>query len=326
VFERTHPKLSAGAQMLVILAWRVLYIMDWASDLVAARDVNRFNSHYGGSLGFLLFVPYAVCAVGMYFPAMKELPIIALKRGLHLQGREGIKFMFVCTALPLAFVADAWLTFRFLLWPTRGYYERAFATMRRIVMMVIDCGLATILQLQILSSSIPGVLSQLLVQAIVISMLNFCINGIWLRNEIAGQHKPWFRFIIDAFRVGMSAIPGLDTIRDGSTEVEILSGIEHQSQLAAIGQAMIDAGPYCKVQQLTVKRCKVTDAGVHALLSCLDGQGSITIQRLNLEHNEVLSAKALSAGNACHADVSLILQTCAPRSWTAACATWQAQA
>lgn len=277
--------------MLVILAWRVLYIMDWASDLVVARDVNMFNSHYGGFLGFLLFVPYAVCAVGMYFPAMKELPIIALKRGLRLQGREGIKFVFVCTALPLAFVADAWLTFRFLLWPTRGYYERAFVTMRKIIMMIIDSGLTTILQLQILSSSISGVHSQLLVQAIVISMLNCCVNGIWLHNQVAAQHKPWFRFIMDAFRVGMSAIPGLDAIRDGSVEVEILSGIEHQSQLAAVGQAMIDAGPDCKVQQLTVQRCNVSDAGVHALLSCLDGRNGIAIQKLNLEHNEVKYAR-----------------------------------
>ena len=110
---------------------------------------------------------------------------------------------------------EYFITARFLFWPVKGHYLIAFDTMRRITLLFIDAIVVTLLQIQIMWQDVDGVKPTLLSQSIAVSIVNIVFNGVWLYKKINGQHRPWTKYIANAFRGGLNSLSQVDDIRDG---------------------------------------------------------------------------------------------------------------
>lgn len=277
--------MATAAHMAFFGIWRLLFVLDYATDILAARETNAHYKAMGGFLGFLLFLPYLICGIGMFNSVVREVPRILRKHGVDYGGVEMVQLAYFLLAPLWVFIADMVITLRFAFWPVEGYYPGCFERMRRITMLVVDASLTTLIQIQVVSANVSHLRNNLLEQAVGVSICNLLINGFWLYRTITQQHKPWGRYIRDVFRGGLHTLPGLDDIREGAVEVEILDGIEHHTELLVLSQVVRDCGAECKLQKLTISRVEMNDEGVNALVGCLLTNRSI--HTLILDHNAV---------------------------------------
>lgn len=285
VFTRDHPFVARGITMLTFATWRLFAVLDFATDAMAAANVNKFSAVWGFFLVLLLFVPYIVCSIGLFNVALREIPAFLRKNRIEVAGVEPIMAGYIAGAPLWTFLMDAYVTIRFAFWPVAGHYAVAFDRMRRITMLFVEVGVATIFQLQIMSTGITGVQNNLLAEAIAISFVNLAINGTWLYRKITAQHRPWTRYIKDSFRAGLSSIPRLDDIRDGVERLEYFTEVQHWTDLTTITSAIMEAEDTCRLRYLTVNRGNITDEGANVMVACLTVNTTIT--SLTMDHNEV---------------------------------------
>jgi hypothetical protein len=272
-------------RMLAYGWWRIFLILDWATDFRTMLNVVRFSPGWGFVLVMLIMAPYFICAVGMYNVVLREIPRFLDKHKIELKGTDTLMLGYMVLAPVWVFILDAVINIRFFFWPIKGHYLQAFDRMRRITLIFVDAGLVTLVDIQVLWTNIIGVKSSLLSASIGISFVNLAFNMVWLYRLIAAQHRPWNKYIKNAFRGGLSHIPHLDDVRDGIKQLEYFTGIEHSSEVMAVSQALIDAGKLCRVEHLLIQRCNVDDDGAQAVVTCL--QSNTTLTSLNFDYNDV---------------------------------------
>jgi hypothetical protein len=287
VFGENHPLLMRLILWLVVGTWRLLFVLDIATDAIAANNVFIFDKAWGFFLGLLLVIPYVICAFGIFNVFLKELPKLVDKYRLNAAGLTPALGTYILLAPLWVLLLDIAVTVRFFFIPTQGHYPSSFVRMRRIAMVFIDAGLTTIFQLQVWSSNITGVNTQFLGQAVALSMINIVINVAWLYHVISKQHRPWTRYIRDSFRAGLSSIPQLDELRDGVELVEIDRGIEHWTDVTVVTDAIDEAGVKGKLRTLSLQRCHMDNDGANVITNLL--LRNTTIVELVLDYNEVRS-------------------------------------
>jgi hypothetical protein len=285
MFKRSHTLTYIALKWLMYAGWRLFAIMDWVTDILTAKNVSKFSPGWGFLLVVCLIAPYIICAVGMFNTVIREIPRFLQKNRIELEGTDAVVWTYIALAPGWVFLLDAFINARFFMWSVESHYLLAFFTMRRIVLLFVEAILVTLIQIQIMWQDIPGIKGQLLGQSIAISIINIVLNGSWLYARIRGQHRPWNKFIMNTFRGGLSAIPGVDDVRDGVEDLEIFDGIEHFSEVMAVTQAVVESGKACRLKNFTIQRCKVDDEGVRAIVQLLET--NTTIVNLNLDHNDV---------------------------------------